>query len=195
MGVFVPNDLRPRNLIKYDNSRFLPAEEKEFIPQKGTLGSNFTTTDHDCYILETEEPFERLEIQFVPNEISTPREANLTEIMVVARNNPKYHYINGKDTLRMQVEFYSDERGRTDVIRKVQWLKSLTMNNGFQGGLRNVKIVFGELFPNEVWLLKSVRPTLSHFDGEAGFLPLRARVDLEFVLDPVKNNLITDVRL
>lgn len=201
MGVFVPEDIRLRNFIKYNNGKFLPAEENQHVPQEGTLGSNFTTTSHVCYIVEVDKPDgalanERIEIQFVPNSIDLTRDANFTEIMVVARNNPKYHYVNGKDSMRFTVEFYSDEKSRTDVIRKVRWLKSLTMNDGYNKGLKRVLVKFGDIFKdNETWLLKSVKSSLSHFDNENGFLPLRAICDLEFVLDPNTNLLKDDVRL
>ena len=195
MGVFVPTEIRLRDaLVNAQKIPFSETEQKQTIPNQGGLSYNFGTSDHQIYILELETG-ERLEAQFVPEVISAPRDANLTEIMVVARNHPKLHYVNGKDTLTMTLEFYSDEPSRQDVFRKVQWLRSLTMNNGFQGKYRNVSLVFGEMYKNEIWVIQSVRPNLSNFDAENGFYPLRATVLLNFILDPEKNLLISDVRL
>lgn len=194
MGVFIPTELRLRDvLVKAQEIPFSETEQKQTIPNEGGLSYNFGTTEHLIYILELETG-ERLEIQFVPEVISNPRDANLTEIMVVSRNHPKLHYVNGKDTLTMTLQFYSDEPSRQDVYRKIQWLKSLTMNNGFQGKYRNVSIVFGEMFKNDVWVIQSVRPNMSNFDSKNGFYPLRADVLINFIQDPEKNLLISDLR-
>lgn len=195
MGVFIPTEVRLRNaLVNAQKIPFSETEQKNTVPNQGGLSYNFGTADKRIFIVDTVTN-ESMDIQFVPDMISIPREANLTEIMVVARNNPKLHYVNGKETLIMTIEFYSDEPSHRDVFRKVQWLKSLTMNNGFQGKYRNVKLVFGELYRNEVWALQSVRPNFSHFDSENDFFPLRATVLLNLILDPVKNILMNDYRL
>lgn len=154
----------------------------------------FNSTNSELFIVELAEPFERLEIQFVPDEISTPRRADLARLQVVGRNNKLLHYTGGEQTFPLTLEFYSDEANRQDVIQKVEWLVSLTMNDGYQAAQRKVKVLFGDLFPYHIWTVESVTPKYSHFDNKNGWLPMRAVVDLNLVMDPETNLLIKDVR-
>jgi hypothetical protein len=196
MGVFVPTEVRLRDvLVNQQRIPFNETEEKETTPNQGGLSYNFGTTEHLIYILEVETG-ERLEVQFVPENVALSREANITEIMVVSRNNPLLHYVNGKNTLSTTLEFYSDEPSRQDVYRKIRWLESLAMNDGYQGKIRTIQFLFGKMFDRDYWNLQSVRPVLSHFDAENGFYPLRATVQINLILDTEKKNLlISDVRL
>jgi len=154
----------------------------------------FNTTLGRLYLLELEEPFERLELQFVPGELSMNRQADLKQIAIVGRNNNLLQYTGGSDTLNLPIEFYSDSEFRDDVISKVNWLQSLAMSDGNNGPYRNVKLVFGNLFRNEIWAVSSVSPVLSHFDDKYNFLPLRATVEIRLILDPKTNLLFDQVR-
>lgn len=153
-----------------------------------------TTTGGNLYIVELEEPNERLEIQFVPENITTPRNANLKSVSIVGRNNDLLQYTGGQETLQMTLNFLADDDLREEVIKKVAWLKSLTMKDGNKGVYRNVKLVMGDLFKNEIWAVSSVEPTLSHLDDEHNYLPLRAVVVVKMILDPKTNLLFSDVR-
>lgn len=181
--------------INYDNG-FRPEQDNpDYQPQPGTLDYNFGTTGHQCYLVELEDPGERMELQFMPASLDGESTADIKEVTIVGRNNPLLHYTSGRDTLNIPLEFYADSEARDDVIKKIQWLKSLRMNNGFQGKVRNVMLVMGDLFKNnEIWAVRNVRYSMSHFDGAFGFLPLRATADVSLVLDPDKNLLVSDVR-
>ena len=154
----------------------------------------FSTTKGEIYILELEEPFSRLEIQFVPDELRLKRQADLISVAVVGRNNNLLQYTGGNDTLSFSIQFYSDDVNREDVIRNVNWLRSLAMKDGDSGPYRNVKIVFGDVFRNEIWAVSSVSEKLTHFDDQNKFLPLRATVDISLILDPKTNLLYEQVR-
>jgi hypothetical protein len=154
----------------------------------------FNTTNSELVIVELDSPFESIELQFVPDEISVPRKADLSRVQVVGRNNKLLHYTGGEETMPLKVEFYSDDENREDVIYKVDWLKSLCYNDGDVARARKVKVIFGDLFPYHVWAVESVTPILSHFDNTKGWLPMRASVDIQFVMDPDTNLLIRDVR-
>lgn len=153
----------------------------------------FSTTLGQCFIVDVVD-LSQIEIQFVPPEFSQPRKADLNGAKIIGRNHERLFYTGGRDTLSMVLDFYSDTENRTDVIEKIEWLRSLTMNDGNNGSFRNVKIVFGELFLYHIWAISDVTPVMSHFDSENGFLPMRAQVTLKFILDPDKNLLLSDVR-
>lgn len=151
-----------------------------------------SNTQGSLYIVETAEPFERLEIQFFPDEISNPREAHLSGMSVVSRNNDILQYTGGEESLKLPLDFFADEV--LNVVQAVNWLKSLTMNDGENGPFRNVKIVFGDLFKEQVWAIKSVNPVFSMFDEELNMMPLRARCEVNFILNPVRNLEFSDYR-
>lgn len=153
-----------------------------------------TTTNGQLYIVELAEPFERMEIQFVPNEVQTPVMPDIQRVNIVGRNNKRMYLTGREETLSMDLDFYSDDERRRDVIQKIEWLKSLTMNDGYEAGIRKVKIIWGDLFPYQVWTVDRVSPRMSHFDDQNGWLPMRASVNINFVLDPETNLLIKDVR-
>lgn len=153
-----------------------------------------STTNCELYIVELAEPFSEMEIQFVPPTIGTSRDARLQNVAIVGRNDDLVHYIGGSETLNLELEFYADEKIKELVYDKVNWLKSLTMNDSNRSKIRNVKLVFGDLFKYQVWIVKSVKPTFSNFSQKDNWLPLRAKVQLSLQLDTQKNRYIKDAR-
>lgn len=154
----------------------------------------FNTTGNNIYIVETASPFERIAFQFMPENVQKQRSAKIATIDVVGRNNSRYQFTGGEDKLSFTLDFFSDEESREDVKRKVNFLESLAMNDGGVGPARNVKIVMGKLFRNEVWIVSSVDTSYSNFDNRFSYLPIRAQVKINLILDPSKNRRIKDVR-
>lgn len=152
------------------------------------------STNQKLFIVETSEPFSTMEIQFVPPTINNTRDARLNSIAIVGRNDDILHYTGGSETLKLELDFLAGDNVSDDVIGKINWLKSLTMNDGYSGAFRNVKLIFGKLFLKEVWAIKSVDSSYSHFSENNYWLPLRAKVSLSLQLDPEKNRYIDDVR-
>ena len=152
------------------------------------------TVESSIFIVELAPPNERLMIQFVPDEINMPRSAEGGSFTVVGRNHKKFHYTTGSEPLNMELYFYADDENREDVMKAVNWLKSLTMNDGKNAKQRNVKIVMGKLFEDEIFRVVSVSPTMSHFSSAHGWLPLQATVNIVMELDPDKNMTIKDRR-
>jgi hypothetical protein len=154
----------------------------------------FSTTNSELYIVELVRPFERLEIQFVPPVLNWNRKADISSVQIVGRNHPKAHFTGGSESLSFQLDFYSDVEDRSDVIKKVRWLQSLTYSDGSFGPARNVKIVWGSLYKKDVWAVESVNVKLENFAQKHGWLPQQAWVDISLTADPTKNLRIQDVR-
>jgi hypothetical protein len=138
-------------------------------------------------LLDTEEEDDRLEFQYLPKEISVNRQVQLASVQIVGRSNSISHYIGGDDTLPLKLEFYAEDEAKQDVRDKCAWLQSLAY------GL-NVKLVFGKLFRNEVWILESVKVNFGNFSGDNDLLPLTATVDLSLKLNPNKSISYKNVR-
>lgn len=156
------------------------------------LGIN--NTRGRCYIVILRPPYEKLEFQFVPAEVKLNSKANNAKIEVVGRNNPRHHYTGGDDSFSLKLEFYSDVEERDDVIKKVRWLQSLRYNDGYAGPKRNIKVVMGDMFQREIWIVDSVNIDMTNFDSQKGFRPRQASVDLNMSLDPRSNLTINDIR-
>ena len=152
-----------------------------------------STTNGQLYIVDTD-TLEKMAIQFIPDELHWNRVVKEGDIIVVGRNNPILHYITGVDTLSFKLTLHALENNRTDVIKRAKWLKSLTYNNGFNSPRPRIRLVWGDLFSNEVWTCASADLNLRLFDKVNNMLPTLAAVDIVFKLDPSKNLLIKDVR-
>lgn len=180
-------NLNPYDYISYaaDLKAIYGLPDPPFYPAPGEIGYNFGTTDHACWILDMNPKIharELLEIQFLPESITGSRTSNLKNIKVVGRNNPFVHYTGGTETITLPLEFYSDTDFHDDVKRKIDWLRSLTIKDE-TFGYSTVKVVMGGdnkgPFRWEVFVVKSVQYTMSHFEGEFNFLPLRAKCTLQ----------------
>jgi len=138
---------------------------------------------------------ERLDIQYVPKDITLVRTPIIAGVAVVGRNNPIHHYVGGTTELNLELEFYAMEDNMEDVITKCKWLESLCYGDGFDNPPEQVRLTFGRLFGNnEVWVVKDVKYKMSLFMVEKGFLPRQATVTVSLALDPKKNLKIEDVR-
>lgn len=138
---------------------------------------------------------DRLEIQYVPEEVATNRVANHGKLAIIGRNNPVYHYTGGSDSMSLELDFYSEQKDREDVMEKCSWLESLAMNDGDSKKQERILLTFGDLFKvNKIWLIKRVVCRYRQFDAKANYLPVQAYVTLDLVLDPESNLKRRDVK-
>ena len=161
----------------------MPTHNLSAVTPKGSL-----------YIIELAEPFERLEFQEVPVEIPWDRTGNYAEIAVPGRNNPLHHYTGGSDLVSLKLQFIYDNSGVANVERDIRWLQSLIANDSYNAPIRRVKIIFGQLFRNETWIVKAAKATFTDFDSKKNFASRRANVDISFALDTDKNRSLADIR-
>lgn len=155
--------------------------------------SQSSTTDKRlCFVLVTE-PDKRLYIQFIPTNVSIQRNSSTQTVQIVGRNNPLYQYTAGEKLLSMTLDFYSEEEEREDVIKRCHWLEGLTYNDGYDKPPERVRLVWGDLYQDEIWTVKSVNYSLSNFHKGWGFLPQQAYVDITLALDVDKDVVKSDL--
>ena len=148
----------------------------------------------ELYILAIDTPeVERLQLQYNPTTISYNRSAQITNVGIVGRNDQLHHYVTGETTVSFDLDFYSLEKARTDVKTKIKWLESLAYSGGDRPPSR-VKLVLGELFRDEIWILRSVNVTYSVFEAATKWLPLYATASLSFVRDTEDDLTSDDIR-
>jgi len=148
----------------------------------------------DLFLIALDLPnVENLPLQYTPMEIAYSRTANIADINIVGRNDNLHHYVSGSTSLDFSVDFYSVEEGRTDVKKKIKWLESMTYAEGESPPSR-LKIVFGDLFKDEIWILRSVNANYSLFQPADNFMPVACVVALSFVRDTQINLTSSEIR-
>lgn len=152
-----------------------------------------STTQQQLYIVELSQPFERLEIQFMP-QVSGSRVANYSKVQVVGRNNPKYHFTGGEDSLRLKMEFMAFSELGDEVWKKIQWLKSLTANDSFVGPAREVSLIFGRIYRNQRWIITRVDDEPRRFAHDKGMNPIEATVTINLARVTDRNLSVQDFR-
>jgi hypothetical protein len=150
------------------------------------LNRGISTTNKKLYIIAVETG-DRLDIQFVPPELTVSRNPNIGVVQIVGRNTPKYHYLSGETTISFELDFYADEETRGSVIAKCRWLEALTHNDAQKEPPQNINLVWGDLFRDEKWIVRRCKYRLSGFHKEKGMLPQQAYVNLQLALDPDYN--------
>ena len=79
--------------------------------------------------------------------------------------------------LPLRLDFHSDTDTVDDVKAKCNWLERLTQPS--KQGRKNVKVIFGDLFEDEKWVVSSVNIEYSLFDMPSGFLPRQAYATIQ----------------
>lgn len=152
-----------------------------------------TTTQGQIYLIALSS-LERLDIQFVPDVLPITRTANIAEIAVVGRNTPQHHYTGGTEGIELKLDFFASEENRQDVRKKCNWLRSLCYSDGNKKPPEKVKLVWGDLFRDEEFVVRSVKVEYSLFNREFGFLPQQAYVNIALSFDPNKNVKWKDIK-
>lgn len=148
----------------------------------------------ELYILAIDTPeVQRLQVQYNPSEINYSRSAQITNIGIVGRNDQLHHYVTGETTVSFDLDFYSQVKDRTDVKANIKWLESLAYSGGGRPPSR-VKLVLGDLFRDEIWILKSVNVKYSVFEPASKWLPLYATASLSLVRDTEDDLTSEDIR-
>jgi hypothetical protein len=150
------------------------------------------------YLLELQSPFERLEFQFVPEELNWERTGNWVNIPITGRNNSRKHLTGGEDKITFQLDFSGIMAQNPRLcIEQLSWLQSLTVTDGFAGIPRNVKLVWGEsdLFRHKIWIMRRVGGKMLNFSSYHGMDPQQVLIDVEMELDPKENTRLNSVRL
>jgi len=147
-----------------------------------------TTTRGLLYILiVSPNNYEKIPIQFIPEELSYKRSVDFAEIKPIARNIPKYHYTGGKTTMVLNLDFFAQENDRSDVINIVRRLEALGYSDGYGIAKPKIILVWDQMFRGETWEVTSVDIKLTDFRQDSGFLPQQAYVGLGLALTSEDN--------
>ena len=111
--------------------------------------------------------FYRLDLPFVPREVSYTPDSNFVGIASMGRNTPHYHFTGAEDTLEFTIDWHSNQRDRQDVIFNCRWMEALSKNDAYEGRPHRLSIFWGEddkLWNNDYWLLTAAPYKLQNFN-------------------------------
>lgn len=108
-----------------------------------------------------------IKLPFIPRELNWNSQSNFVSIRPVGRNNPKYHYTGSEDNLEFEVDWYSLDVNRDDVIKNCRYLESLSKADGDSNPPHRVLLKWGEgdvLFRDITFIVIGAPYTLSRFN-------------------------------
>lgn len=105
-------------------------------------------------------------LPFVPRELSYEASSKFIGIATIGRNNPFYQFTGSEDTLQFDIDWFSNQNDRQDVINSCRWVEALSKSDGYDDLPHRIKLVWGLddlLWLDYVWVMVSAPYTLTEF--------------------------------
>ncbi len=177
------------DIINYLHSALTDAYWSNFEDDRSYTALTRTVKDDElAFVVLLPDNYITMGFQFVPDKLVYNRKADFQSIKVITRNTPKYQYTGGSTTLSLKLDIYAETKSRQDVIERCRALESLTYTNGYKEAIPHIRLVWGALFRDEVWVVQSVNYELSLFKPDFDFMPQQAYVNIT-LLRVSENNL------
>jgi hypothetical protein len=152
-----------------------------------------TTNDELYFVIIRAGKHDTHKFQFVPSTINYRRKASYANVDVIMRNIPKPHYTGGDASMSFQLDYFAEQEDRSDVVNRVRELEAATYADGFNSPPAIVKVVWGKMFREELWVITDFNAKYSDFRPMNGFLPQQAYVDLTLQLISETNPTVADI--
>jgi hypothetical protein len=79
---------------------------------------------------------------FVPRELSYSPESRFVGIATMGRNTPFFNFTGSEDTLNLEIDWFSSQLDRQDVINSCRWVESLSKSDGYDDAPHRVKLIW-----------------------------------------------------
>lgn len=135
-----------------------------------------------------------LMFQSVPTELMYSSGITWVTIASAGRNNPLYQYTGAEDSIAFTLSWYAEEESRQDVLTKCKWLESLGKNDGYDNKPHRIKLVFGKLFSDAIWIVSSADYKISMFNRLKGMLPTLAMQEVILKRVMITNRTTNQIR-
>lgn len=154
-------------------SKYSPGQDKE------VLTDNILFIDIDANIPGSryDKSYSTLILPTVPRELNYDSSPQWATIASIGRNAPFYNYSGSEDTLTFEIDWYSREDKRDDVIYACRWMEAMSKSDGYDGDPHRLVIEWGkggELFKDDVWIVHKAAYRLTQFQKHRGMLPQQA---------------------
>lgn len=137
-------------------------------------------TKAEIYIVNMETG-EKVRVMFVPLLLEWESTSNLAPIATLGRNNPFYHYTGGEDKLSFELDWLATDKAKTAAINACNKLKSWSKNNSYKKPPPRIKLIFGTLFSNHIFLIADASYNMAMFQGTHRMLPAQCYQTIELV--------------
>lgn len=136
--------------------------------------------------------YRAIQLGFVPKELKIELDNQLSSMGGIGRSHPLYQFTGSEESLEFEIDWYSTDVNRKDVISKCRWLSSISRNDFSARGKmisspHRIKLIWGSdnfLFKDYIWVIEKAHYDLSQFanatiDGQgkvrnSSLLPIQA---------------------
>jgi len=109
------------------------------------------------------------------------RNARIVSHQVAGRNMESLHFVGGSKTMDLVMDFVPEIESREDLLYKVSWLESLTYNEGFKSPPPRIRLLFGGVIEEQLWVVQKVTPKLSLFNRQHDLRPSLGYVAIHLI--------------
>lgn len=161
-------DINPQGA--YTSQPFSPINLDTTSIDRRVLNDSISIVDLDAdpiMSLGGEKLYRSITLPFVPREVSYEPSSKFIGIATMGRNNPHYHFTGSEDTIKFDIDWFTNDPSRKDVILACRWIEGLSKANGYEEPPHRVKLVWGEddlLFKDEIWIVVDAPYLLSDFN-------------------------------
>lgn len=145
-----------------------------------------TARTEDIAALVNVKSGERLMFHFNPEPIQDSKENNIAEINIPGMSHPRLQFTNGGNrTLSFNAYFHCGVNGKevsysSSVLQS--WLYPEYDGERLTSAPPKLKLVYGETWQDQIWIMKSCRVTRLRFDKELKCIMAQADIELiEFI--------------
>jgi len=111
--------------------------------------------------------YDYVELPFVPRELSYSMSSKFVGIATLGRNNPYYQFTGSEDTLTFEIDWFSNQPNRKDVINNCRWMEALTKSDGYLNPPHRVILSWGSdnlLWQDDIWVVTAAPYRLTDFN-------------------------------
>ena len=108
-----------------------------------------------------------IKLPFIPTELNYNVDSNFSAIKPIGRNNPKYHYTGSEDKLEFEIDWFSNDESREDVITNCRILEALSKGDGYNKPPHRVLLQWGTndiLFKDHIFIVTNASYRLLNFN-------------------------------
>lgn len=162
---------RPQALRKpidaYTSEPVLQYEYKDAVENRDYINLiDIDYKDDEALDHKGKRGYYKLTLPFVPRELSYQPSSKFVGIATIGRNNPHYHFTGSEDSLQFDIDWFSSQDDRKDVINSCRWVEALTKADAYDEPPHRIVLEWGSknhLFKGSVWIVTEAPYTLSDF--------------------------------
>lgn len=164
----------------------------QLIGGNGSGKGDYLGVRNNTYIIDLDTG-ERLGLMGLPKEILVDTKSSWATIRPFGKNTPNYHFTGAEDLLVLELTWWAEEDGKTDVLSKCKWLESMSKSDGNKGRPHVARLMWGTLWTKAVWIIQQAPYTIMDWDAERGLRPIHAKQSVTLARYNPENSTIQQI--